>query len=75
MSTRAICLNISADMWMLVPLPLEAKVSWPGWARSSASSSATEFAFTDGCTTSTFDSETRADTGVRSLFGSNGIFA
>jgi hypothetical protein len=60
---------------MLVPLPDEAKVTLPGSARASASSSATEFAFTDGCTTSTLDSETSADTGSRSLIGSNGISA
>ena len=47
----------------------------PGSALASAITSATEFAFTEGCTTSTFDSDTSATTGARSLIGSNGIFA
>ena len=47
------CLNISQDMWMVEPLPLEAQVSLPGCAFASAMSSFTEFAFTAGLTTST----------------------
>ena len=46
----------------------------PGCDLTRAITSATELALTDGCSTSTLFSETRAATGARSLFGSNGIF-
>jgi len=37
--------------------------------------SASELALTEGCTTSTLESDTRATTGAMSLIGSNGILA
>ncbi len=70
MSRPSICLNISQDMWIVEPLPLEAQVSLPGCALASAMSSCTEFAFTPGFSTSTLANEAKTMTGTRSLFGS-----
>src|SRR5438874_8297739 len=66
--------NIAPDMWMLVPLPLEAYVYLPGFFFASSITSLTLRGGNDGCTTSTLLSETIGATGARSLFTSSGIF-
>ena len=75
MSVLVICVNIAPDMWMLVPLPLEAYVHLPGSFLTRSITSLTLLAGTDGCRTSTLLSETSGATEIRSLFGSNGILA
>ena len=54
--------------------PVEPKLSVPGFAFASATSSATLFAGTEGCTTSTVWLSAISDTGARSLIGSKASF-
>src|SRR5256885_4557919 len=75
MSVPVSWVNIAPDMWMLVPLPLEAYVHLPGSFFASVITSCTVRAGTEGCTTRTLLSDTSAATGTRSLFGSKGILA
>ena len=70
MSTPVRYLNISPDMWIVDPLPLDAYESLPGSALASAMRSRTEFALTPGFTTSTLLKPARAISGARSLLGS-----
>src|SRR5471030_2906966 len=53
MSTPVRYLNISPDMWIVEPLPLEAYESHPGCALARAIRSLTELALRFGLTTST----------------------
>ncbi len=57
-----------------MPLPLEPKLNWPGFALISAISSATVFAFTLGDTTSTLVALATCATGVKSVCALYGIF-
>ena len=63
-------MNISHDMWIVEPLPLEAQASLPGCALTSAINSFSELALTPGFSTSTLANEAKTMTGARSLFGS-----
>jgi len=60
---------------MLVPLPLEAKVSLPGARFAAATSSCTDFIGEDGLTTSTLLKATSGVTKEKSFIASNGSFS
>ncbi len=70
MSTPVAALNISPLMCDWMPLPPDPKFSCPGFAFASAMSSATVFAGTEGCTTSTWPALATIDTGAKSAMGS-----
>ena len=59
-------LNISADMWIEVPLPEDAKLILPGFAFASAMNSATDLAGTEGFTIITFGTSATIAAGARS---------
>lgn len=69
--------SISPARWLEVAVPDEAIDSMPGFAFASATSSATAFAGTDGCTSSTFGIDTTCATGAKSpgAYGSFGKIA
>jgi hypothetical protein len=73
--TPVITLNSSPDKWIDVPLPLEAKLIAPGLSFASLINSATVFAGTEGCATSTFGTPATRMTGAKSFAASYGIFA
>jgi hypothetical protein len=54
----------------VLPLPEPAKLTCPGRARASAISSFTDFAGSEGCTTSTLGASATRLTGVKSFTGS-----
>ena len=70
MSIAASCRNISAHMCEPVPKADDAKLNLPGLALASAINSATSFAFTEGCTSSTSGNCAIRPSGVKSLRGS-----
>src|SRR5262249_22232829 len=72
--TPAMRLNISPARWLGPPTPDDANICSPGCARASAMYSASVFAGTDGCTTSTTGLRDSSDTGAKSLTGSYGRF-
>ena len=69
---RAIDLNSSPARCWVVPTPAEAKVSVPGCARASATSSLTLFAGTSLLTTKMLGVKQSWVIGAKSLTGSNG---
>ena len=62
--------DVDDDAEVPPPLPAEAKLSAPGFARASAIRSFTFFAGTPGCTTSTNGSVAISEIGWKSLIGS-----
>ena len=67
-------LNSSPERCWVVPTPAEPKVSLPGCARASATSSATLFAGTSSLTTRTLAVKQSCVIGAKSFTGSNGNF-
>jgi hypothetical protein len=65
--TPVIIMNISADMWIDVPLPEDAKLILPGLLFARAMNSATDFAGTEGLTSMTFGTRAIMATGTRSF--------
>ena len=65
-STPAIDLNSSPVRWVALPMPLEAKLSWPGRCFASAMSSIIDFTGIEGCTTSTCEDAPVSVTGAKS---------
>ena len=70
----AMVLNNSPERCCVVPTPAEAKVSLPGCARASATSSGTLLAGTSLLTTRTLGVKQSCVIGAKSLTGSNGSF-
>src|SRR6185503_2154372 len=64
--TPVIMLKSSADMWIEVPLPEEAKLIWPGLDLASAMNSLTVLAGTAGCTSMTFGTRATSATDAKS---------
>ena len=68
----ATILSNSPDKCGELPLPPDAKFIVFGFALAMATSSFTDFAGTDGCTTRMFGCETTSETGAKSFTVSNG---
>jgi hypothetical protein len=74
-SMFAACAKSAAVRCVGVPLPALAMSRLFGFERASATSSRSELACTEGCTTSTSMYEATSVIGVKSLSGSNGILS
>src|SRR6266705_219421 len=74
MSIPAMLFKSSTDICGEVPMPADAKLSWPGRCLAYAISSATDFTGSEGCTTSTFASDAACVIGAKSRSGSYGTF-
>ena len=70
MLTPAICANRASARWLLVPIPAEAYVTFPGWAFAFSINRAIDLTPSDGGTTRTLGNSAATETGANEVSGS-----